>query len=197
MHKRIPQLLYWIGVISLAVFVALILITVIGGFFQAYRGLPDGLISFWDGLFGIFATIIAIMLTTSVNSYFKNREKRKERNENLILQQQKSHCDALQNLMNLVYCAENIDNMILEYKQRERETWFLEWRELWKDIQPLISNLHLIQDEKCRDGLDSAFGMIHKYVNDSFGSLEDVQSAFDFVVKNCEGFKEIIIDERE
>jgi hypothetical protein len=39
--------------------------------------------------------------------------------------------------------------------------------------------------------------MIYKYVNDSFGSLEDVQNAFDFAVRNCEGFKEVILDEIE
>jgi hypothetical protein len=194
MRKRLFRAFYWVGIVALAILVALMLFTVIGGFFHAYQKLPDGLVNFWDGLFGIFATIIAIVLTASINSYIKNRENRNQKNEDSLLEQQKLYCKALQDLMNLVYRAESINNMVLEHKQQEREAWVLEWRELWNDIHPIIANLHQIQDDKCREYLDRAFGAIYKYVIDSIGGLDDVQSAFDLAVKNCKGCREVVID---
>jgi len=194
MQRRLFKIAYWLGVLSLLFLVATIIFVVIRGFFTAFQPLPEGPINFWNGLFGFFASIMAVFLTASVGSYFKNREERNKLKREDKRKQIRPYCIALQKLMDLILTINNIESVSMEERQQKRESWALEWNKTWREIRPLINDLNYLSDKECREHLNKAFGVIHKYGNDSTASLQDVEIAFMLAIKKCEGCQETFID---
>lgn len=194
MQRRLFKIIYWLGVLSILFLVTTIIVVVIRGFFTAFQPLPEGPINFWNGLFGLFASIMAVLLAASVGSYFKNREERNKLKREDKRKQIRPYCVALQKLMDLILAISTIESVSMEQRQQKREKWALEWNNIWREIRPLINDLSFVSDKDCQEHLNRAFGVIHKYGNESTGSLHDVETVFMLAIKKCEGCKEIFAD---
>lgn len=192
MRQRLSNIAYWLGILSLSFLVVMVFVAIIGGFFEAYQPLPEGQINFWNGFFGLFVSIVTVILTASIGKYIKNQE---TRTRNMLDKQRhlmEPYCTALRRLIALVHRAEEIDAMTAEEKQQEREKWVLEWNKTWKEIRPLVYNLKYIPDKQCREQIDKTFGIIYKHVTESIGSMQDIDSNFRLVMEQCDGCQEII-----
>lgn len=199
MRKRLSRrtILYWIEVMTLSILVVLLLAVVLGGLLQSYRHASDSEVNFWDGVFGLFAGIITILVSASVRAYFRKREsqrmrqseKEEARNRNQI----SPYCRALRKLSKLLEDGSGAAEADPERRQRRYEAWAWEWKKVWDtEVKHLIAKLYLIEDKNCRNALDKAFGAVYSYVEGK-SQLGYVRFMLGVVSQNCEACRDLVL----